>query len=75
MNEPPNPVNRKALSRASIAGGILAVAGIILFVVVWIVLGQAGMTQLTRLFISLCLPPALIALVMGIYMLVARPRL
>lgn len=71
----PNPVNRRALSRASIFGAVLGVLGIILFVVFWLVFGQLGLTQFARLFLSLCLPPAIIAALVGGYVLIARPRL
>lgn len=71
----PNPVNRKALSRAGVFGAVLGVAAIILFVVFWIVFGQMGLTQFARLFLALCLPPAIIAALVGGYVLIARPRL
>lgn len=71
----PNPVNRRALSRASIFGAILGVAAIILFVVFWVVLGEMGVTQFARLFLALCVPPAIIAAIVGGYVLIARPRL
>jgi hypothetical protein len=72
---PPNPVNRRALSRAGIFGAVLGVAAIMLFVVFWVVLGQIGLTQFARLFLALCLPPAIIAALVGGYVLIARPRL
>lgn len=72
---PPNPVNRRALSRASIFGAILGVAAIILFVVFWVVLGEMGVTQFARLFLALCVPPAIIAAIVGGYVLIAKPRL
>ncbi|MCZ2099622.1 MAG: hypothetical protein LC121_25825 [Anaerolineae bacterium] len=72
---PPNPVNRRALSRASIFGAILGVAAIILFVVFWVVFGNLGVTQFARLFLALCLPPGIIAAIVGGYVLIARPRL
>ncbi len=75
MNPPPNPINRNALSRAGVAGAVLAVIGIILFVVCWLISGQFGMTQFPRIVLSLCLPPAILAAAIGIYILVARPRL
>ncbi|MCC6801697.1 MAG: hypothetical protein IT319_02340 [Anaerolineae bacterium] len=72
---PPSPVNRRALSRASIFGAILGVTAIILFVVFWVVLGNLGVTQFARLFLALCLPPGIIAAIVGGYVLIARPRL
>lgn len=72
MDESPNPVNRKRLSRAMIFGLGLASLGIILFVVLWGVLGNTAMDQFPRLIISLCIPPTVIAALIGIYMLL-RP--
>ncbi len=77
MSTPPpeNPVNKQSLSRAGTIGGILGAGAIILFVVFWVVLGQMGVQQYTRLFLSLCIPPAVIALVIGLYALVIGSRL
>ena len=72
---PTNPDNRKALSRASVAGAILGVVGIGLFLVLWFVFGKLGLTQTPRILLSLCVPPALLAVLMGAYVLIARPRL
>lgn len=69
-----SPLNRSSLSKASAAGVILAVVGIILFIVLWVVLGQLGATTVARLLISLCLPPAVIAGIIGVYVLVVRAR-
>ncbi len=74
MSNPPNPVNKTALSRAGIAGGILGVFGILLFLALWFVMGQAGVQQYTRLFLALCIPPAVIALLVGVYALWWRRR-
>ncbi|MEP7290741.1 MAG: hypothetical protein ABI835_03110 [Chloroflexota bacterium] len=72
--EPINPVNRKALSRAGIAGAVLGVAAILLFVVFWVVLGALGVTKIPQLFLSLCVPPALMAGLVLIYARVFRAR-
>ena len=74
MSQTPNPVNRKALSRASIAGAILGVVGIILFVILWIVLGQFGLSQPPRLILSLCLPPAILAVLFAAYFVLLNAR-
>ncbi len=74
MSETPNPLNTQRLTRASIAGVILAVAGVIAFVILWIVLGNAGVDQFPRLIVSLCVPPALIAMLVGGYFLLIQPR-
>jgi len=71
---PPNPVNPEALKRASAFGAFLGVFGIIAFVVLWVILGNLGAEQIPRLFLSLCIPPALIgAIVLG-YLFYARSR-
>ena len=74
---PPNPVNPEALKRASIIGAILGVFGIISFVVIWVLLGQTGTGQVPRILLSLCIPPAMIGLIMLAYLfyLRSRPRL
>ena len=73
--EPINPVNKQALSRAGVAGAVLGVVGILLFVGFWVVLGQMGTGQIPRLFLSLCVPPALIGAGILVYVRVAKPRL
>ena len=67
------PSLKPALSKAAIAGAVLAVFGIVLFAVLWIVLGNAGLSQTPRLFAALCIPPGVIAAIIGVYILVARP--
>jgi lipopolysaccharide export LptBFGC system permease protein LptF len=63
-----------SLRTGLIVGAVLAVAGIGLFVLVWLVLGEAGAAPAPRLFSALCLPPAVIALLLGAYVLVLRGR-
>lgn len=72
MGEKPEPLNLKNLSRASIVGVALAIGGIILFVVLWVVLGNAGVDQFARLLMSMCIPPALMAALVGGYFLFGR---
>jgi hypothetical protein len=67
-------LDRKVLSRAGAAGAILGIVGIGLFVLLWVVLGSAGVDTFMRLVIAVCVPPAVLALVMGIYFLVTRSR-
>lgn len=74
MAENPNPLNTKNLSRATIAGALLAGGGIALFAILWIVLGNAGVDQFARLITALCVPPALMAALMGGYFLLMRPQ-
>ncbi|MBI5670333.1 MAG: hypothetical protein HZC41_20260 [Chloroflexi bacterium] len=69
-----SPLKRSSLSRASVAGAALAVVGIILFIVLWVVMGQLGATNLARLLVALCLPPVVIAAMIGAYVLITRSR-
>ncbi len=74
MNQTPNPLNNGRLTRAAIAGVGLAALGIVLFVALWVLLGNAGMAQFPRLMVSLCVPPAIIALIIGVYFLLFQVR-
>lgn len=73
MSETPQtPDSRQQLSRAAIAGAVLAVVGIVLFLVLYTALG--GMDALPRLLISLCVPPAVMACVVGLFLLFTARR-
>lgn len=73
MSQSPEPINRSSLSRALIAGAALAVLGIALFIALWTILGNQGTDQAARLLLSLCIPPAVIAALLGAYFLLAQP--
>lgn len=73
MSQSPEPINRRSLSRALIAGAALAVLGIALFIALWTILGSQGADQAARLLLSLCIPPAVIAALLGAYFLLAQP--
>ncbi|MBW4436923.1 MAG: hypothetical protein KME04_07295 [Pleurocapsa minor GSE-CHR-MK-17-07R] len=64
--QPPN------YTRTAMIGAVLAVIGIILFVLLWIGLGNAGVANAPRLFASMCVPPLIIGLIVGSYALFAR---
>lgn len=72
MSKSPLPL-KPALSKAAIAGAVLALFGIVLFGVIWVVLSNAGVPANPRLFAALCIPPGVIAGLIGVYILVARP--
>jgi hypothetical protein len=72
MSNSPNPFERPALAKASVFGVGLAVFGVIAFLVIWVLMGNAGVDNLPRLLISLCVPPLLIVLIVGGYVLVSR---
>jgi hypothetical protein len=62
------------LKRVGVIGALLAVAAILVFVLLWVVLGETGVSGSQRLFISLCVPPALLSAGIGFYVLFARPK-
>lgn len=47
--------------------------GIGLFVLLWVVLGSLEVGQIARLLLSLCIPPAVIAAIVGAYFLLVQP--
>ena len=54
-------------------GAALGLAGVVLFVLMWGALGNAGVDFFPRMVVSVCAPPALIALAVGVYFLVIQP--
>lgn len=62
-----------SLKRGAVAGVILAVLGIGLFIIIYLIMGSAGASQAGRLFGALCIPPAIIGVLLGAYVLIARP--
>jgi hypothetical protein len=70
MTQP--PIEGKQLMRAGLAGLILAGVGIGLFVLIWNAF--SGLSDFPRLFAAICIPPAVIAAMLGVYMLVVRPN-
>jgi hypothetical protein len=73
MSNTPEPLNQTNLSRGLVAGALLAVLGIGLFIGLWVIMGSMGVSNAARLLVSLCIPPAIIALIIGGYVLL-RPR-
>jgi hypothetical protein len=72
MANVPGPLNKQNLSRATIAGTALAVGGIVLFLILYAALGSAGVDSLARVVVALCVPPGLMALLVGGYFLFGR---
>lgn len=60
------------LINASIVGGLLAVLGIGLFLLLYVGLGSAEVQGAPRLLGALCTPPAVIALIVGSYAYLRR---
>jgi lipopolysaccharide export LptBFGC system permease protein LptF len=67
MNESPET---RRLKRAAVWGVILALGGVVFFVVLWV--GFASVDQVQRLIIALCVPPGVIALLVGGYFLLTQ---
>lgn len=67
-----NPQNPK-LTTAIVAGGVLAALGVGIFVLLFFVL-LSDMDNLPRLLLSMCLPPALMALVVGAYFIISANK-
>jgi lipopolysaccharide export LptBFGC system permease protein LptF len=67
------PIEPKQITRAAIAGLVLSGLGIGLFVIIWNVLGSAGVADFPRLFAAMCAPPAIIAAIVGFFLLIVRP--
>ena len=74
MTNPPPPLNGRNLTRAGIVGAVLAALAIVLFIVLWLVLGTFKLDAMPRLFASLCIPPAILAGIMGVYILTRKPK-
>jgi hypothetical protein len=71
MTPPPNPMQQQ-LTRALVLGAIAAIAAVLLFIVVWLALEDTE--PAIRLFSALCLPPGVLAIIIGAYILVIRPK-
>lgn len=71
---PPPDSKSNTLTPVLAAGGILAAAAIGLFMLLWLALGNTDVSNAQRLFISLCVPPALLSGAIGAYILIRRPK-
>ena len=69
-----SPFSGIPVGRMVTAGAVLGVLGIVLFIILWTSFGSAGMSQLPRLLLSMCIPPAVIAVIVGVYVLFFRPK-
>jgi predicted lipid-binding transport protein (Tim44 family) len=79
MSQPSDPTPRPAaspssISRIGLTGAVLGIVLIGLFIGLWIVLGSAGVEVFPRLVIAVCAPPSILAALIGIYLLLTRPR-
>ncbi|MCU0479981.1 MAG: hypothetical protein MUE54_02070 [Anaerolineae bacterium] len=69
---PPNLIDKKAISRIGIIGAILGIFTIGLFIILWSVLGNIGMSNFPRIVASVCVPPTILAFLFGIYFITTR---
>jgi hypothetical protein len=65
------PAGKPNFSKPLVAGVALAIVAVVLFLGIYIAL--AGTEPIIRLFVAMCVPPAVIAAVIGVYVLIARP--
>jgi hypothetical protein len=65
-------VDSKPLINASLVGGLLAILGVGLFLLIYVGLGAADVQGAPRLFGALCTPPVVIGLVVGVYSMIRR---
>lgn len=68
MSQTPNPMS----PRTAIVGAVIGSAAIALFLLLWFGLGSIGVEVFPRLVTALCLPPALMAIGAGVYLLFLR---
>jgi len=73
MSQSPNPLDKQTISRMGIAGAALGILAIALFAGLWFGLGTTSLDVFPRLVISICVPPAIMAALLGGYILVKRP--
>jgi uncharacterized RDD family membrane protein YckC len=66
-------LDRKLITRMVIAGALVGVVGIALFLGLWVLLGTIVESSFARVVLSICLPPIILATVFGMYYLVVRP--
>jgi nitrate reductase gamma subunit len=65
-------LDSKRLTRATLIGVVLAVLGVVLFLVIYVAMTNAGVAPAPRLFTAMCVPPAVIGIIIGLYALLAR---
>ena len=73
-SQPPAPIDRQRLGRGLIVGAALSIFGVGLFLVLYFGLLGANVASAPRLFISMCVPPAIIAVLIGVYVLWRRMK-
>ena len=74
MGGTPNPINPDNVGRIVIAGSVVGIIIIGLFLGSWYILGSLNVDIFFRLIISVCLPPALLFIMFGGYLLLRRSQ-
>lgn len=65
---------KRSLLRAQVAVSLLVILGVGLFVGIWVAMDSAGVDTFPRLMASVCVPPAVLAAIVGTYFLVTSGR-
>lgn len=73
MGNAPGMDNRR-LMRGLVAGAVLALLAVGLFMLLWVGLDSTGLEQFPRLILSLCVPPAVVVVLVGGYALITHGR-
>lgn len=71
MSQNPGPLQQQ-LPRAAIVGVGLAIAAIVLFLVIY--MAMSDQQPPIRLFVSLCVPPGVLAIAIGAFILIRGGR-
>lgn len=67
-------MDNRRLTRGLLLGIVLALLAVGLFIALWMAFGSAGLDTLPRLILALCIPPAVIAVLVGGFALLTRRR-
>lgn len=70
----PNPIDTSNVGRLVLGGTVVGLITIGIFVALWFGLEALGVDILFRLVISVCLPPALLFIIFGLYVIFRRPQ-
>jgi hypothetical protein len=74
VDENPNTLDTRTISRVGVAGALLGVVAVALFIGLWIGLGSLGWDVFPRLVAAVCVPPGVLSAIVGGYILVTSFR-
>ena len=63
-------MNDSVQDRPGMVGAVLLAVGVATGLVLWLVLEQFGIDPFQRMMLAVCSPPALLSVLLGVYMLV-----